>query len=268
VIDLHCHILPGVDDGPETMAQALQMCRTAAADGIRTIVATSHFKPGCFLWSAAEQRTWIDTLQQEIAAADLPLTILTGAEIAFCPELPALLKNGSHLRINRSNYFLLEFRPQVVPATIERFLTTQIEAGYLPIIAHPERNAWFVHRHDVLTALVRRGALLQITGSSLLGGFGAEARIFSEQLLRSNLVQIIASDAHNMDDRPAQLSRAVTAAAALIGVERATELVTTNPHAVISGARLAPPHTAGYLTPEPDAKASSWVRRLFRSVVS
>ena len=268
MIDLHCHILPGVDDGPATMAEAMQICRTAVADGIRTMVATSHYKPGSFTWSAAEQQVSMAAVQREIAAADLPLTILPGSEIAFCPELPELLNNGEHLTLNRSCYFLLEFRPQVVPATIERFLITQIEDGFLPIIAHPERNDWFAHHTDVLTALVRRGALLQITAGSLLGDFGPQARSFSQQLLRNNLVRIMATDAHNCDDRPALLTRAVRAAAELIGIEQATALVTTNPQAVINNIRLALPETAGYLTTESVARPTSWVRRLFGSTSS
>jgi protein-tyrosine phosphatase len=262
VIDLHCHILPGVDDGPETMAESLAMCRTAASDGIRTIVATPHYRTGCFTWSEADQHSSIAALQSEIDAAGLPVSILPGAEIAFCPELPGLLKNSVHLTINRSGYFLIEFRPQAVPAAIEQFLVTLLDAGYLPIIAHPERNSWFTHHHDVLTSLVRRGALLQITASSLFGGFGADVRAFSQQLLRNNLVQIIASDAHNCSDRPTLLSAAVNIAADLIGVEQAVALVTTNPLAVINGTRLQPPEIAGYIAPEYSARPSTWFRRL------
>lgn len=262
MIDLHCHIIPGVDDGPEVMAKALDMCRIAAADGIRTIVATPHYKQGYSIWDSSEQHSSLTAVQAEINAAGLPLTLLPGAEIAFCPELPELLKNGPHLTINRSNYFLLEFSSQAVPATIELFLSSVMDTGYLPIIAHPERNAWFNHHHNVLTGLVRRGALLQITASSLLGDFGAEVRTFSRQLLRNNLVQIIASDAHNCGDRPVLLSAAVRVAAELIGSERAAALVTTNPQAVIDGTRLPPPETAGYLTREPPVRPTSWFRRL------
>jgi len=262
VIDLHCHILPGVDDGPETMAEALLMCRTAAADGIHTIVATPHYKAGSFTWNREAQCSSIAALLGEIDAAGLPLTILPGAETAFCPELPELLMNNPHLTINRGCYFLLEFRPQAVPANVEPFLNSMIAAGYVPIIAHPERNSWFTHRHDVLTSLVRRGALLQITASSLLGELGADVRTFSRQLLSNNLVQIISSDAHNSGDRPALLAAAVRAAADLIGTESATALVTSNPQAVIDGIRLTPPERAGYLTPETPPGTTSWFRRL------
>jgi protein-tyrosine phosphatase len=266
VIDLHCHILPGVDDGPETMAESLAMCRSAASDGIRTIVATPHYKAGCFTWSASDQQLSIMALQGEIDAAGLPLTILPGAEIAFCPELPGLLESGIHLTINRGGYFLIEFSPQAVPATIEQFLATMIASGLVPIIAHPERNSWFTHRHDVLTSLVRRGVLLQITASSLFGEFGADVRAFSYQLLRNNLVQIIASDAHNCGNRPALMSAAYNVAAELIGVERATALVKSNPLAVINGIRLPPPEVAGYLAPEHSERPTSWFRRLLGSL--
>ena len=262
MIDLHCHILPGIDDGPSTMVEALAMCRGAVADGIRTIVATPHYNPGCFIWSAAEQQSALTALQNEIDSASLPLTLLAGAEMAFVPDLAALVKNDSHLTINRSNYFLLEFRPQAVPATIEQYLNSMIVSGFVPIIAHPERNPWFTHRHDVLTALVRRGALLQITAASLLGEFGTAVRTFCQQLLRNNLVHIIASDAHNSADRPALLSAAVRCAAEQIGEERATALVSANPLAVINGTRLIVSEPPGYLTTEPPQQPASWLRRL------
>ena len=238
------------------------MCRTAVADGIRTIVATPHYNPGCFVWSVTEQQSAIIALQQEIDAASLSLTLLAGAEIAFAPDLAALLKSGAHLTINNSCYFLIEFRPQVVPATIEQYLNSIIASGFVPIIAHPERNPWFTHRHDVLTSLVRRGVLLQITAGSLLGEFGADVCVFSRQLLRNNLVHIIASDAHNSGDRPALLSAAVKCAAELIGEERAVALVTANPLAVINGNRLNITEPAGYLKTEPPPQPTSWFRRL------
>jgi len=244
------------------MAEAVAMCRAATADGIRTVVATPHYKPGSFTWNPDEQRTAITALQSEIDVAGLLLTILPGAEIAFCHELPELLKSGPHLTINRGCYFLLEFRPDAVPANVEIFLSSMIDAGYLPIIAHPERNFWFTRRHDILTSLVRRGALLQITAASLLGEFGADVRSFSQQLLSNNLVQIIASDAHNPGDRPALLAAAVRAAAEQIGADRAAALATSNPLAVINGIRLASPEKAGYLNTEAPPRSTSWFRRL------
>ena len=243
------------------------MCRGAVADGIRTIVTTPHYNPGCFVWSAAEQRLAVVALQREIDAVSLPLTLLSGAEIAFAPDLAVLLKSGAHLTINNGSYFLIEFRPQVVPATVEQYLNSMIASGFVPIIAHPERNPWFTHRHDVLTSLVRRGVLLQITAGSLLGEFGADVAVFTQQLLRNNLVHIIASDAHNSNDRPALLSAAVRCAAGVIGEERAAALVTANPLAVINGTRLSIPEPAGYLTPEPPPESTSWFRRLLGSLL-
>jgi len=262
VIDLHCHILPGMDDGPSTIADSLEMCRTAAGDGIRTIVATPHYNPGCFTWSADIQQSALHTLQQKVDAAEIPVKLLSGAEIAFCTELPELFKNAPHLAINRGCYFLLEFGPQAVPANIELFLSSIITVGYLPIIAHPERNSWFIRHHDVLTSLVRCGVLLQITADSLLGEYGTEVQRFCQQLLRNNLVQIIASDAHNTSDRPALLSAAVKAAAEQIGDQNAAALVTTNPLAILNGIRLTIPETAGYLGSEATARPESWLRRM------
>jgi protein-tyrosine phosphatase len=261
MIDLHCHILPGLDDGPETLAEAVAMCRAAAADGIGTIVAAPHFKPGKYEYTEAGILGAVDRLSGEVAEQGLNIRILLGAEVNVSPEMRASLIPGGYLTINYGRYFLAEFRPLSVPDRWDAFLLSFLDAGMTPIIAHPERNAWFVQHPEALAAAVHSGLLLQITAISITGGFGPETRDFSVHLLRQNLVHVIASDAHSARLRPPQLAEAVALAADVIGRERAEALVTANPQAIIES-RPIPAMKPNKHVPQTRIQRTSWRHRL------
>ena len=261
MIDLHSHILPGIDDGPSCLAESVEICAAAEADGVRTLVATPHYKPGTYEWSGQEVSETVSALQSALRAEGLLMDILPGAELSIFPELPSLVKEGSAFTINRGIYFLVEFRPHAVPANWETFLGGFIDSGLVPVIAHPERNGWFMGRPDVLSSIVGRGALVQVTAASITGGLGPQARDFSAYLLKRNLVHVIASDAHSPDERPALLSEAVGIAGDLIGPERARAMVTSIPGAIISGKRLPAADPAEYACID-QAGRGGWLRRL------
>ncbi|MDZ4164454.1 MAG: CpsB/CapC family capsule biosynthesis tyrosine phosphatase [Smithellaceae bacterium] len=233
MIDIHCHILPGLDDGPESLDEAMEMCLRAAAEGVRTIVATPHFKPGTYECAGADILAAVAALNEAIEKEGLELRICTGAEVAVSPEMQACLKPGGYLTINNGRYFLAEFPPLSVPSHWDAFLLSFLDAGMRPIIVHPERNTWFINHREALAAAVQSGIMVQITATSVTGGFGPEARDFSAYLLSHNLVHAIASDGHSADLRPALLAEAAGIAADLIGKERATALTTSIPQAII-----------------------------------
>jgi protein-tyrosine phosphatase len=263
MIDIHCHILPGMDDGPGSLREALDMCCAAAADGIKTIVATPHFKPGTYDFTDQTVLDSVNLLETAARNEGLDLRILAGAEIAVSPEMPAYLRQGRHLTINNNGrYFLAELPPLSVPPNWEGFLLSLISSGFVPIIAHPERNDWFMNHPDALSLAVSRGIMLQITAMSILGDFGLEVRDFSDYLLSHNLVHAIASDAHSPDFRRPALSEAVRIAADLVGAERAGALVNTVPEAIITGRDIPSLGPVGY--PPPGAQKRKWFTRLFR----
>lgn len=262
MIDIHSHILPGLDDGPQSMEEALRMCHIASADGIRTIVATPHYKPGSYDWNAASLQTILTALQEEVRAAGLDLTLLPGAETPLSPELSTLLlMDGKFLTLNCSSYFLVEFSPHAVPVNTESFLQSLMLAGLVPVIAHPERSSWFMHQPESLSRLVAQGALLQLTAGSILGQFGPEVRNFSQHLISGGLAHVIASDAHDAGDRSPLLSEAVSLVADLTGLERARAMVTSTPAAIISGQRLQLPAADYFHHPRP-TRSRSWMQRL------
>jgi len=261
VIDLHCHILPGIDDGAQSMQEALDMCRMAEADGITTIVATPHYQPVSCPWAATELNERVASLQDTLRMAGIALTILPGAELPLFPELPGLLKNDPYLTINRSSYFLVEFRPHAIPANAMPFLITLIKSGLVPVIAHPERCDWFARHPDFFDELLGLGALFQLTAGSILGEFGTGVQEFSLGLIRKGMIHVIASDGHNRSDRPPLLAQAVTMVADLVGTACAEAMVTTTPAAIIANQRLQFPAREEMPLPR-QTHPRTWFQRL------
>jgi protein-tyrosine phosphatase len=242
MIDLHCHILPDLDDGPETMEEAVEMCRVAAADGITSVVATPHYRPGWFESTAAARSARVAELRAELLTARIPLTVLQGAELSLSPELPELLSRAPDLTINGTGrYFLVELPFHAEPPKWGDFLQSLTAAGTVPVLAHPERSAWLHRKPEQLLRFVKAGGLVQITGGSLLGEEGKDVREFSLLLLKHRLVHAIASDAHSAVDRLPRLAQAVKAAAEAVGLPYADDLVNRHPGEITSGQPVSAP---------------------------
>ena len=232
MIDLHCHILPGLDDGAQTLEDSLDMARVAAGDGIHTIAATPHAD----LWGAnPDQADLEDRVAQLQAALDtqgIPVRIVPGLENHLTPELVS----GQVVPLNHTGFILVELPFEEFPFYVEEALFQLQLKGYAPILAHPERNAVLRSTHDVLRGLVERGILAQLTAASLLGVFGRKTREASEDFLRDGLVQVLATDSHSPSGgRRPLLTEALAVASRLIGPERAQALVTSTPERILRG---------------------------------
>jgi len=269
MIDLHCHILPGVDDGPETMEESLAMYRLSMGDGIRTIVATPHTLNGVYQNDRSTILAKVRELNRKIAECRLqnadcripepfssstvqfknpmtqlpnnPMTlnILPGADVHFSPELPQQIEEGKALTIgDGGRYLLLEFPVQGIPRGTEEILFQLMVRGITPIISHPERNLEIAYKPQRYLEMMRMGCLGQVTAMSLTGEFGEEVKRVADKLLKLRLVHIIASDAHSPNIRPPLLSSAVQAAARIVGGAEARKMVTFYPQAVLEGQRI------------------------------
>ncbi len=236
VIDLHTHLLPDVDDGASSLEEALALCRHAAEDGTGVAVVTPHSAGHGLPSGRARPRpedveTWTAALQAEVDGAGVGLRLVPGMEVYAEPDL--LDRPDSLMTLGGSRYLLLELPSQrFPPGTPDLVFRLQL-AGYVPIIAHPERNENVAARPELLYGLVSRGCLAQVTAMSLTGGAGRAARAAAELLLRADLVHVIASDAHRLPERPAGLSAAVARAARIVGEARARAMVTSVPQAVL-----------------------------------
>ena len=247
MIDIHCHVLPETDDGSISLEESVEMCRMAAADGIKTIVATPHLFDGMHAPPSRDDiRRKIDLVME---ASGGVVEIVPGGETRYSHEIfqEARDKN-TRIRLNGSSYMLLEFDFTMVPPNIETTIFQILQAGITPVIAHPERNARIQLKPEILVGLIERGAYAQIDAGSLLGSFGKECETSARQILRAGLAHFLASDGHHQDRRRPLLSKAASIAAEIGGATYARALVEDNPLALIQDRGIP-------FQPEPDLAA-------------
>jgi protein-tyrosine phosphatase len=201
MIDLHSHILPGLDDGAQTLEDALAMARGAVAEGIRIVAATPHHNNRKYTNPAGELLSYIQYFNEQLIQNDIPLTVVGGQEIRVNRTFLGELYAGHALTLNGSRYLLIELPTASIPSDVDEVIHELLVAGYVPIIAHPERNAAIAEDPDRLERLIELGALSQITTHSLCGLFGSKLQKLSLQLCQRNLAHIVASDAHDINRR-------------------------------------------------------------------
>lgn len=259
-VDIHCHLLPGIDDGAASENDALAMADMAVADGIDTIVATPH-QLGNFAENSAEMiRGATAKFQERLVERKLPLRVLPGADVRIEPDLTGRIRRGEVLTLaDHGRHVLLEL-PHNVYVPLERLLAEMSSAGLVGILSHPERNQGILRQPGVLRPLVDRGCLLQVTAGSLLGTFGSEIKTFSESLIAQGLVHFLATDAHGIGRRRPLLSPAFERVAQLSDVETAIDLCCRNPGSVALGR----PVTPGCRKTLKSAR-TGWFRRAFSS---
>ncbi|MGM0901308.1 MAG: tyrosine-protein phosphatase [Bacillota bacterium] len=208
MIDLHCHILPGIDDGAQSDNDSLAMARAAVQQGITTIIATPHHKNGIYENPKHDILLKVAELNKRLQAEKVDLRILPGQEPAITGELAEDFDNGQIMTLNDTNYMFVELPSNHVPRYTEKMLYDLQLKGLIPVIVHPERNSEIHERPELLYKLVEKGALAQLTAGSICGKFGKKIKSFSEQLIEANLVHFIASDAHNVTSRAFHLGQA------------------------------------------------------------
>ncbi len=235
-IDIHSHILPGMDDGSQSISMSIEMARVALTDHIIIMVATPHIKSGRFDYSKRYILQRVDELNQHFKRNDVGLQVLPGAEYYLEPNLPQRLADGELLTINNTGrYLLIEMPSIMVPEHTERTLYEIQLQGVIPIIAHPERNEILAKRPDILSAYSQRGVLAQVTSTSITGLFGRRVAKAANKMVADGSVQILASDAHTPNKRAPIMSEAYHAAERLWGAQYAQMLGCDNPRHIISG---------------------------------
>jgi protein-tyrosine phosphatase len=209
MIDLHCHFLPGIDDGPETLAEALDLARAAVADGITHSVLTSHVHPGRYPNERRNLLTAIESFAGEVAKANIPLNLRLGGEARLCPELVDMLAENQVPFLGEVDGFrivLLEFPHQLIPVGSLRFVQSLFRLKIRPLIAHPERNKAIMANPDKVNEFAEAGCWLQLTAGSLVGRFGPQAQQAAFRILDKDWNCVVATDAHNLANRPPLLS--------------------------------------------------------------
>lgn len=235
MVDIHCHILPGLDDGAESLEISLKMAEMAVADGITHVIATPHASSE-FPFMPDTVRARSDELQSLLKDR---LIVSTGCDFHLSIEnLAALRMDPKRFTLNESSYLLVEFDDFAIPASIEQTLHQLQLAGLCPVITHPERNALIRSQWARFFGWLRQGCFVQVTAQSLTGGFGQRAQRAAKFLLDANAIHFVASDAHNTTTRPLRLKAAFDLLAKEKGEDLASALLEKNPTAALESRPL------------------------------
>lgn len=218
MIDIHCHILPGVDDGAKTIEDSITMAKQAAKEGIDTIIATPHLNQHYDNRKQAILEK-VDFLNLQLETENINVKILPGQEPRIYGEIIAEYDKGDIQTLNGTNFMFIEFPSNHVPRYAEQLLFDIQLKRLTPVIVHPERNAELMAHPDVLYNFVQKGALTQVTASSLCGYFGKKIKNFSQQLIDANLTHFIASDAHNVTTRDFKMAEAFALIESEFGID-------------------------------------------------
>jgi protein-tyrosine phosphatase len=238
VIEIHAHLLPGVDDGPQTLEDALALARLFVADGASHVIATPHVFPGRFDNTLRSNLLALSEFQNALSQAQIDLSVSVAGEVRFCEHVPLLFESGELPFLGELpdgwRTLLLELPDGGIPIGAEKLIEWLLARKIRPVIAHPERNRMIRDRPELSQSLVDLGCELQLTASALFGGFGERAQLASIYMLEQGVVSAVASDAHNLSARAPCLSVARQWLEQRFGLQAAVELTEIGP-AKLSG---------------------------------
>ena len=231
MIDIHCHILPGIDDGAKDMVEALALINLAVADGVTRIVVTPHLHFGRFNNYLSVIESSFIALQQAVDKENIQVELAYAAEVRLDSEILSLLSSQQlplYGRYNNQEFMLLEFPHSHIPAGSDVLVKHLLKQNITPVIAHPERNRDLLKSPDNIKTFVRLGCWFQVTASSLTGHFAEECQDLALSYIEQGFINIVASDAHNLKRRPPILSEARSKVTEIFGEEKAQQLFYDN----------------------------------------
>lgn len=209
LVDIHCHILPGVDDGAQNIADSLDMARVAVSEGITHILCTPHYNNGDYLNKGDDIIRSVQMLQHELDKEGIPLTLFEGQEVRISGDIVSRIKKGEILFADLDNrYILIEFPFSTLPLYAEQALFELCSLGYIPVIVHPERNVKFMEDPNRLLPFLDMGCLTQVTNGSYLGLFGKKIQKASKIMIEQNMTHVLSSDAHGISKRGFYMKKA------------------------------------------------------------
>lgn len=225
MIDLHCHILPGIDDGAEDLEASIAMAEKAISQGITHILCTPHHNNGKYRNPKSTVISLVSFLQSELDKRQLPLTVLEGQEVRITGDLIEDIQQDNILFTDLGDtYILIEFPTMEVPTYSERMFFELLQMGKTPVIVHPERNAHFRKDPNNLIPFLDMGCLAQLTAPSYIGTFGKDIQKTAKQMVEHNLVQMVASDAHGVKKRTFYMKETYDQIARDFGGDKVTKM--------------------------------------------
>jgi len=263
MIDIHHHLLPGLDDGSPDLETSLAMARMAASDGLTHVICTPHASSR-YAFSTALVEEKLSTLRAALASESIPLTLATGCDFHLgYDNIKDAIAHPRKYSLNSTDYLLIELPDYGLSTILEEIFYQLRLAGLTLILTHPERNPTLQRDHARLAAWLREGMLVQITTSSILGKMGETARKMSHTLLANRWVHFLATDAHNLTTRPPHMAEARDLVAARYGASYANRLCTENPTAVFAGQSLPEQGEPLHLYDDAELTGAPWWKRLF-----
>ena len=238
-VDIHCHLLPGIDDGARDEDAALAMARMAVADGIRTIIVTPH-QQGIYAANRGDDiRRRTTEFQQRLTRTGIPLTVLPGADVRIEDGMLGRLASGEVLSLaDHRRHVLLEL-PHELYFPLEPLLKMLYRQGLVGILSHPERNRGLLGRPELIGPLVDQGCLMQVTAGSLLGTFGSDSQRLAESMLVQGMVHFLATDAHGPNSRRPRMQQAYQRVCELTDGQTASLICKHNPARVAGGKKVS-----------------------------
>lgn len=235
LVDIHCHLLPEIDDGARDWPESLAMAEIAVSEGFQQVIATPHQLGNYPQNHGNTIRKRANQLQQHLDLRKIELEILPGADVRMEPDLIARVRRGDVLTLaDRGRHVLLEL-PHEVFLPMDRLLESMNRAGLVGILSHPERNLGILARPNVVDPLVDNGCLLQVTAGSITGTFGPDCRKLAERLVEDGMVHFLATDAHHATGRRPLMQKAFARVAELTDYDTAVRLCCHNPAKVAAG---------------------------------
>lgn len=240
MIDIHTHILPGLDDGARDMEDALSMAAMAWKSGVHTLVATSHANTGGFFreYSVDEYLERLEEFRKALDDVNLPLRVFSGMEIYMTREVPRMIREGRLLSLNHTRYFLTEFSFGIEQEEMDEMLEELIELEITPVIAHPERYQCVQESEKSIFEWKNRGCLIQVNRGSIFGKFGSEAKRCVDRLLDQHMVTCIASDAHKPYERTTYMADIKEYMEQEYSFEYSKKLLYDNPKRILEGEKV------------------------------
>lgn len=229
LVDIHCHVLPDIDDGPGDWQQSLEMSKIAYDNSISTIIATPHWIQGTS-WQPTYNTVLqkIDKLNELLLSEKVNIKILSGMEVGISENLVDLLNSGEVLTLANSNYILIEIPFVSLPFGLEEIIFKLVSAGYIPLLAHPERNKELQANPGRISDLIDRGALTQITTGSFCGDWGESAMECSIEFANMDTIFTLASDGHSAGSRPPEMLEGIEVLEELIGENKVQEILSNS----------------------------------------
>ena len=234
MIDLHSHMLPGIDDGAAELSIALEMARMQIDQGVTIVACTPHILPGVYQNDGPQIRRAVANLQRAIDDAGLKLLLKAGAYNHIAPDFAQQLRSGQLLSLGDTRYVLVEPPHNLPPVRLDELCFGILVADFVPIITHPERLGWVDDKYDLIKRMADRGVWMQVTAGSLTGRFGNRPKYWAERMICEGIAHILASDSHNITERPPDLAAGRKAAERLVGAAEADLLVMGRPFDIVS----------------------------------